>query len=76
MRALPGGAALWMSVLFVALLLGMPALAPLFHWTFPAVEPPVFERGSFLSLFLSHAGMVAGREPRRRPRSGLPPRFS
>lgn len=58
MRALPGGAALWMSVLFVALLLGMPALAPLFHWMFPAVEPPVFERGSFLSLFLSHAGMV------------------
>ena len=64
---MPGSASprLWMAVLFVALLLGMPVLAPLFAWAFPAVEPPVFERGSFLSLWLSHAGTGRGREPRR-----------
>jgi osmoprotectant transport system permease protein len=36
----------------------MPGLAPLFQWSFPGVTPPVFERGSFFSLFLSHAGLV------------------
>ncbi|MGE5269078.1 MAG: ABC transporter permease [Thiohalocapsa sp.] len=50
---------MWAAALFVALLFGMRALAPLFHWAFPQVSPPVYERGSFLSLFLSHAGLVA-----------------
>jgi osmoprotectant transport system permease protein len=50
---------LWMSVLFLALLFGMPALAPVFERTFPGVEPPVFSRDSFAALFLSHAGIVA-----------------
>ena len=50
---------LWMTVLFLALLFGMPALAPVFEWTFPGVEPPVFSRDSFSALFLSHAGIVA-----------------
>ncbi len=50
---------LWVAALFVALLIGMPALAPLFRWAFPQVSPPVFNRASFLSLFLSHAGLVA-----------------
>ena len=50
--------ALWVGVLFFALLLGMPQVAPVFEWTFPRVRPPVFERGSFLSLWLSHAGLV------------------
>src|SRR5205823_662637 len=49
---------LWVAVLFVALLFGMPQLAPLFQWSFPGVSPPVFERGSFFPLWLSHAGLV------------------
>jgi osmoprotectant transport system permease protein len=48
-----------MTALFFALLLGMPALAPVFAWTFPGVAPPVFDRGSYFSLWLSHAGIVA-----------------
>ncbi len=50
---------LWVGVLFVALLVGMPELRPVFHWAFPAVKEPVFERTSFVALWLSHAGMVA-----------------
>ncbi len=50
---------LWTAVLFFALLLGMPQLAPLFRWAFPGVTPPVFARASFLALWLSHAGIVA-----------------
>ena len=49
----------WVAALFFALLLGMPALAPLFRWGFPGVSPPVFERSPYLSLWLSHAGIVA-----------------
>ena len=49
---------LWVGLLFAALLLGMPRLAPAFHWAFPQVVPPVFDRGSFFSLWLSHAGLV------------------
>src|SRR5690348_14561746 len=50
---------LWVAALFVTLLVGMPCLAPVFRAAFPGVSPPVFARGSFLSLFLSHAGLVA-----------------
>src|SRR5213079_1366273 len=49
----------WVALVFVALLAGMPLLSPLFHWAFPEVRPPVFGRASFVSLWLSHAGMVA-----------------
>ena len=49
---------LWFGVLFLPLLFGMPLLAPLFEWSFPGVSPPVFERGSFFALWLSHAGLV------------------
>src|SRR5438552_12803252 len=51
---------LWVAALFLALLFGMPLSAPLFHWAFPEIRPPVFGRASFFSLWLSHAGMVAG----------------
>ncbi len=37
----------------------MPQLAPLFHWAFPQVNPPVFARASFMELWLSQAGLVA-----------------
>src|SRR5437773_11912975 len=50
--------ALWVGVFFTALLFGMPQLAPAFEWSFPGVSPPVFERGSFFALWLSHAGLV------------------
>jgi osmoprotectant transport system permease protein len=50
---------LWLASVFFALLIGMPALAPLFAWAFPGVTPPVFDRASFLSLFLSHFELVA-----------------
>ena len=49
----------WVAITFTALLLGMPALQPVFHWVFPEISPPVFARASFLALFLSHAGLVA-----------------
>ena len=49
---------LWVAVLFVALLFGMPNLRPAFEWAFPGITPPVFERGSFFALWLSHAGLV------------------
>jgi osmoprotectant transport system permease protein len=49
---------LWVAIFFVALLFGMPELRPAFTWAFPGVSPPVFERGSFFSLWLSHAGLV------------------
>jgi osmoprotectant transport system permease protein len=50
---------LWVAALFVALLVGMPQLRPVFGWAFPEVSPPVFARDSFVALFLSHAGLVA-----------------
>jgi osmoprotectant transport system permease protein len=50
---------LWVAVLFFALLVGMPQLRPVFHSAFPEVSPPVFARGSFVALWLSHAGLVA-----------------
>jgi osmoprotectant transport system permease protein len=49
----------WVALSFVALLFGMPLLSPLFHWAFPDISAPVFTRGSFFSLWLSHAGLVA-----------------
>ncbi len=49
----------WLGLVFVALLTGMPCLAPLFRWAFPGVSPPVFARDSFMALWLWHAGLVA-----------------
>jgi osmoprotectant transport system permease protein len=50
---------LWVGLLFAALLLRMDALRPFFHWAFPGVEPVVYDRASFLELFLSHLRLVA-----------------
>ncbi|MBV9829517.1 MAG: ABC transporter permease [Alphaproteobacteria bacterium] len=47
------------GLVFFAIMLGMPWLAPLFHWAFPQVEPPVFGRATFFQLWLSHLGLVA-----------------
>jgi osmoprotectant transport system permease protein len=45
-------------LLFGALVLFMPATAPLFHWLFPENPRPVFLRASFLELTLAHAELV------------------
>ena len=44
----------------IALIFGMPALAPLFHWLFPALDRPVYVRASFLTLTLDHIALVVG----------------
>lgn len=50
---------LWVGLFFAALLLRMDALGPVLRRAFPGVEPVIYQRGSFLSLFLSHLGLVA-----------------
>ena len=47
------------TVLFFALLLGMPLLEPVFGCAFPGLGRAVFWRASFFSLWLSHLGLVA-----------------
>ena len=44
---------------FVFSLFAMQPAAPLFAWMFPGVQPPVYDRGSFASLALSHLALVA-----------------
>lgn len=51
---------LWAGLAFVLLLLFMPATRPVFSALFPGIDPPVFQRETFLTLFLSHAGLVIG----------------
>jgi osmoprotectant transport system permease protein len=50
---------LWVGLLFAALLLRMDELRPALHWAFPGVEPVIYERSSFLALFVSHFALVA-----------------
>jgi osmoprotectant transport system permease protein len=50
---------LWLAAGFVLLVLFMPALRPFFAWGFPGIDPPIYERESFLVLFLDHAALVA-----------------
>jgi len=49
----------WLALGFAALLLLMPATRPLFAWGFPDVDPPLYQGETFLSLWLSHAVLVA-----------------
>jgi osmoprotectant transport system permease protein len=49
----------WVALLFAALLLRMDDLRPVFRWAFPAVRPVIYDRDSFLTLFLSHLALVA-----------------
>ena len=49
----------WVGLFFAALLLHMDALQPLLQQGFPGVEPVVYNRDSFLALFLSQLGLVA-----------------
>ena len=50
---------LWTGGLFFALLILMPRLEPVFEWMFPGIRPAVFDRASFVELWLSQAGIVA-----------------
>jgi osmoprotectant transport system permease protein len=50
---------LWVGLFFAVLLLRMDELRPALRWAFPDVEPVIYQRGSFLALFLSHLGLVA-----------------
>ena len=50
---------LWIGLLFATLMLRMDALRPLLQQAFPGVEPVVYNRDSFLALFLSQLGLVA-----------------
>lgn len=49
----------WVFLLFAALLLRMSALSPLFRALFPHIRPVLYDRDSFLDLFLSHFLLVA-----------------
>jgi osmoprotectant transport system permease protein len=49
----------WLGLLFAALLLRMNALRPAMQWAFPRVEPVIYDRASFIELFLSHLRLVA-----------------
>jgi osmoprotectant transport system permease protein len=59
MRQLWQAPALWVGLLFAALLFDMDALRPLFAAGFPGVRPEIFNRAGFVELFLSHLTMVA-----------------
>ena len=50
---------LWVGLLFAALLLRMEALRPFFRWALPDVTPVIYDRASFLALFLAHLALVA-----------------
>ena len=50
---------LWLGLIFLALLLRMRDLEPLLRQAFPEARPAVYQRDSFLSLFLSHLSLVA-----------------
>src|SRR5947208_14359929 len=50
---------LWVGLFFAVLVLRMEALRPVFQWAFPGVEPVIYQRSSFLALFLSHFALVA-----------------
>jgi len=49
----------WVGLLFAALLLRMEALRPVLRWAFPGTSPIIYDRASFLELFLMHLGLVA-----------------
>jgi osmoprotectant transport system permease protein len=49
---------LWVGLFFALLLLRMDSLRPILHWAFPDAQPVVYERSSFLSLFISHLALV------------------
>ncbi len=51
---------LLVSAVFAATLLFMRDAAPLFAAAFPGTHPPVYDRGSFVSLAVHHLALVGG----------------
>ena len=58
-RRILGSPVLWIGLFFAVLMLRMDALQPWLQQAFPGVEPVVYNRDSFLALFLSQLGLVA-----------------
>ncbi len=58
-RQLLASLLLWVGLFFALLLLRIEALRPALQWAFPNVEPVIYERSSFLALFISHFALVA-----------------
>jgi osmoprotectant transport system permease protein len=58
-RRILGSPVRWVGLFFAVLMLRMDALQPLLQQAFPGVEPVVYNRDSFLALFLSQLGLVA-----------------
>jgi len=50
---------LWVGLLFAVLVLRMNELRPVLRWALPGIDPVIYQRSSFLALFLSHLGLVA-----------------
>jgi osmoprotectant transport system permease protein len=50
---------LWTGAAFVALVVGMPALKPLFAALFPYLERPLYTQESFVALAVAHVELVA-----------------
>ena len=57
-RRLLGSPILWVALLLTALVLLMPCLGAAFARAFPGIEPPVYERESFVVLLFSQAALV------------------
>ncbi len=51
--------ALGLVLLLAVMVVAMPATEPLFHWAFPGLARPVYDRATFATLMLSHVGLVA-----------------
>lgn len=49
---------LWLLVLFIALLIGLPYSEPLFHTLFPEQPRPLYQQAGFLALTLAHGKLV------------------
>lgn len=50
---------LWLLLLFIGLLAGLPYSEPLFHTLFPEQPRPLYQQAGFLSLTLAHAWLVS-----------------
>jgi osmoprotectant transport system permease protein len=54
-----GGTLPWLVIALAALVIGMPALTPLFAWAFPELDRPMYAQDSFGALLAAHVGIVA-----------------
>lgn len=49
---------LWLVIIFIALLFGLPYSEPLFHTLFPEQSRPLYQQESFIALTLAHFWLV------------------